>query len=81
MQNDLLDIVSTRVIAPFYEPHELDPPMRHLNPEFVIEGTRYVLAVQFMATLGVGEFGGVVSSLAHERDRVTRAVDALLSGV
>ena len=81
LQSDLIDTVSTRVIAPLYDPQELDPPMRYLNPEFTLTGARYVLAVQFVATLDVREFQEIVGSVARDRDRITRAIDTLLVGV
>ena len=81
LQSDLIDIVNSRVIAPLYEPHELDPPMKHLNPTLDVAGRELVLAVQFSATLDAREFEEVVGTVVGQRDLVTRATDTLIAGV
>lgn len=55
--------------------------LRSLNPEMAIGDERLVLMPQLLATLAVAELGERVGSLAHQRDDITRALDALLSGV
>ena len=81
IQSDLLDAVNTRVIVPLLPPGDLDPPLRFLNPSVSVNGMTLVLTVQFIATLPIPQLGRHITSLSSERDRITRAVNALLSGV
>jgi hypothetical protein len=55
--------------------------MHSLNPTISIGDLRLALATQFMATVRISSLKGRLGSLAHERDAITRAIDALLSGI
>ena len=81
VQHDLLDAASTRVIIPLIAPDRLDPPMNALNPSVEIDGRMLLVATQFIATLSVAELGTKVGTLQSDRDRITRAIDALLGSV
>jgi toxin CcdB len=81
LQSDLLTDLATRLAAPFLAPERFQP-IRHLNPVFAFAGGRWMMATQMMAAVPRAELGGeVVTSLAHERDAIIRAIDFLLSGV
>ncbi|WP_162683334.1 CcdB family protein [Rhodobacteraceae bacterium DSL-40] len=81
IQNDLLDAVRTRVVAPLLPVGRAGPPMRGLNPEFQMGAERVVLMPQLLATLALPELGERVGSLAPMRDDIVRALDILLAGV
>jgi len=81
VQADLLDRLSTRIVAPLLPETEAPRPADRLNPVFVIEGTRYVLLPQFMAAVPLVELRDKVGSLAAERDRIKAAVDMVFDGV
>jgi toxin CcdB len=82
IQSDLLEAVRTRVVVPLL-PVEMvqGAEVQSLNPKLAADGEILVLMPQLTATLTLSELGERVESLAHERDAITRAVDALLSGV
>lgn len=81
IQNDLLDEISTRVVAPLLPAGRAGAPMRSLNPTFEVGEETVVLMPQLLATIAVADLGPRVASLVHMRDEITRALDALLSGV
>ena len=81
IQSDLLAAMRTRVVAPLLPAGAAGRPVRGLNPEFRLGEEAVVLMPQLLATLTLAELGRPVGSLAHMRDAVTRAVDALLGGV
>lgn len=81
VQADLLDRLSTRIVAPLLPESEAPRPADRLNPVFVIEGTRYVLLPQFMAAVPLAELGNKAGSPAAERDRIKAAVDMMFDGV
>lgn len=81
LQSDLLHAIGTRVVAPLLPADLAAVPASHLNPEIVFDTTRLLLMPQLMATLSPAELGSVLGSLEHERDRILRAVDVLLTGI
>jgi toxin CcdB len=82
IQSDLLDAMRTRVVVPLLSMEMVrGGEVPSLNPRLTFDGESLVLMPQLLATLTLSELGERAGSLAHERDRVTRAVDALLLGV
>ena len=82
VQSDLFEEMRTRVVVPLLPPAMLDGgKTQSLNPALAVGGEVLVLVPQLMATLTRPELGERVGSLAPERDTITRAIDALLSGV
>ena len=81
LQSDLLDQLSTRVVAPLLPKASLGRVMDSLNPVVTIGEELHLIMPQLVATLRVTELGQRVGSLAWMRDEITRAMDALLSGI
>ncbi len=81
LQSDLLDEAGTRVVAPLERRDRYREPAKVLNPVFLIEGGEVVMLTQLLATLHIRQLGPFVTSLASEKDRITAAMDRLLSGV
>lgn len=81
LQHDLLDQLQTRVVAPLLPPEAAGPPIRGLCPEIPVDGARYVLMPQLMATLTLAELGEHLGSAEAERNEVIRALDLLTTGV
>jgi toxin CcdB len=81
LQSDLLDGLTTRVVAPLIAASRVTRTLATLNPPVRIGESDYLLMPQLAATLTLAELGTRVGSLAAMRDQITRAVDALLSGI
>ena len=81
VQGDLLDGLVTRVVVPLLPEARVGRVMATLNPVLTVGTERLVLMPQLMATLTLGELGPEEGSLALYRDEITRAMDALLSGI
>jgi toxin CcdB len=82
IQSDLLEAVRTRVVAPLLPVGMVqDGELPSLNPRLAVGSESLVLMPQLAATLTLAELGERVGTLVHERDRIVRAMDALLSGV
>lgn len=81
VQSDLLEAVDSRVVIPLVAEGTRGPGLRSLNPKLEVGGDTLMLLPQQMATVIVRELGGPVARLDHERDRITRAIEALLSGI
>ena len=80
IDSDLLDTQTNRVGIPLVRAGEI-VPLRHLNPIFVLDGRDMMLLPQQMTSLPTNELDDVIGTLAHERDRITRAIDTLLLGI
>ena len=81
LQSDLLDELRTRVVAPLLPAASPPRAIGTLNPTLEVDGREYMVAPQIMATLTLSELGVKVGTAASHRDRIIRAVDALLSGI
>jgi toxin CcdB len=85
IQSDLLEAMQTRVVVPLLPADQAGPPLPPLTP-VIDQGVDpgrlpLVLMPQLTATLTLAELGTRVGSAAASRDAITRALDALLSGV
>ena len=81
LQSDLLDQLSTRVVAPLLPQASVERILRTLNPEVRLGEDIYLLMPQLSATLTLAELNDRIGSLAAMRDEITRALDALISGL
>lgn len=81
LQNELLDGLATRLVAPLYPLTRNTKPILRLNPVFRVEGKEYYLAVQEMSALRVKSLGTKVTSLGDHRDEIIAAIDFLVTGV
>jgi toxin CcdB len=80
VQADLLAGLATRVVVPLLPETAFHAAAERLNPVFEIDGRRFVLLVQSIATLPRRELRGAVASLKDQRDTILAAIDFLLSG-
>ncbi len=81
IQTDLLGAMQTRVVVPLLPPEELGRGLPALNPRLLVGGTSLVLVPQLLSAVPLAALKERLGSLAHERDTIIRALDALLSGV
>jgi toxin CcdB len=81
LQNDLLDQLRTRVVAPLVPASSIERVMHSLNPTATLGEEVYLVMPQLAATLTLAEMGEKVGSLSMMHDAIVRAVDALLSGI
>lgn len=80
-QADLLADLNTRVVAPLIPRGTAPAPARRFNPEFTIDGERYLMDTQFISAVQRRQLGEIVESLAHRAFDITGALDTLISGV
>ena len=81
IQSDLLADLRTRVVVFLASNRPISESMGHLTPRLVLNGNSYTLEAHTIATLTLDELAENVGSLATERDKIIRAIDALLAGV
>jgi toxin CcdB len=81
IQSDLLKAMRTRVVAPLLPADRAGSPLPPLTPQVLFGDAALVLMPQLLATLTLAELGPRLGSLGHLRDEITRALDALTSGL
>ncbi|MFN4009267.1 MAG: CcdB family protein [Pannonibacter sp.] len=80
LQANLLDKLTTRVLAPLVPVAELGQTIRQINPVFVIEGVSYALLSQHISAVPLTEIGDVVADLSRHADAIVAATDFMFHG-
>lgn len=80
LQSELLEVLSTRVVAPLLPLPDAPPPARRLNPVFRHEGADLVLVTQYLAAVRLSELGPVLGRLDDPDNRIGAAVDMVFVG-
>ncbi|NLR98600.1 hypothetical protein HGP17_17420 [Rhizobium sp. P38BS-XIX] len=80
LQSDLLERLSTRIMAPLLRVEDVSTPIARLNPQFTIAGETYTMATQLMAAIPLIEIGELVADLSSHGDQITAATDFLFQG-
>lgn len=80
LQADLLDGPNTRAVCLAIPEGAAIPALPALSPVLTAGDIRLRLAPHVLATLTVAELGTFVANLSHERDRILRAFELMLSG-
>ncbi len=80
LQHDLLDHLTTRVVAPLLpldETYEVD----RVVPVVEVEGIRYVVAMHLVATISVRNLATMVGKLDAHEHALKSAIDMVFFGV
>lgn len=82
VQSSLFDSYRRRVVIPLVRRSDLDNAVfanSSLNPVFTIKGIKVVLHTLDMVSVATDQLDVKVASLAQEGDRITAAMDELLT--
>lgn len=77
IQADILSSLETRVVIPLRENVNA---IQHLNPEFTIGSTSYILLTQELAGVHKSALGEKCGSLKEHRSEIIAALDFMVSG-
>lgn len=80
LQHDLLSDLATRTVCLLLPETSPVPMIASLGPLVSAGDVRLRVVPQVMATLTLTELGQYVTNVAHDRDRIMRALDVLLTG-
>ena len=81
LQDEMLDNLSTRVVAPLALPETVGPPMKTLNPRITVGGVDCILLTHLLAAISVAALGNPVGSASSQRDAIVAALDLLFTGI
>jgi toxin CcdB len=80
LQSNLFDGLQTRVMAPLVLVDDVASLVPRLNPRFEIDGMRYAMMTEFLASVPIRELGMAVADLSARADDITAATDFLFQG-
>ena len=80
VQADLITKLSTRVVVPLIPLDAAPVPAARLNPIFEVQGSKVLMATQFMAAVPNSELVTQIASLDRESDAIFSALDFLHHG-
>jgi toxin CcdB len=81
LQDEMLENLSTRVVAPLALPETVGPPMKTLNPRIAVGGLDYILLTHLLAAIPVTALGNPAGSASSQRDAIVAALDLLFTGI
>lgn len=79
-QADTLSFLASRVMAPLIAADGSLSVVKRLQPEFEIDGGRYLLATHLLLAVPVRELGPRVGSLRDHDHTILNALDMLITG-
>ena len=80
VQNNIIDIIGSRVVVPLVPKSKFPKPTARLNPEFEIGDRYYVMLTQQLAAFPAEALGERVATLNSHQDTITIALDMLFQG-
>lgn len=81
LQDELIDTLSTRVVAPLVALENIDKRMKILNPVIPVAGTDYILMTHLLAAIPASALKTKIGSAASQRDEIIASLDFLFTGV
>jgi len=81
VQADLLDTLTTRVVAPLILADAMVLPAKLLHPQFKIKGLDVVMSTAELAGISTRLMGDRVTSLKSKRSEIIAALDLLFTGI
>jgi len=80
LQSDLLEDLNTRAVCLALPEKGGAQAISSLSPLLSAGDLRIRIAPHLVATLTLAELGVLVANLSHERDRIIRSMDLMLTG-
>lgn len=81
MQDGILDMLSTRIVAPLVSSAAVRVPMHKINPVIYVKGKEFILLSHLLAAIPVVHLGEYVTSAKMQRDEIISAIDMLFTGI
>lgn len=81
LQDEILDNLTTRVVAPLIARADVSSRMQILNPLVHIMGTDYLVMTHLLAAIPATALKNKVQSAASQRDEIIAALDFLFTGI
>jgi len=80
LQDEIIDNLATRVVAPLVAVDDVPRRMKILNPVVPVAGEEFILMLHLLAAIPVSALGTKVGSATAHRNEIIAAVDFLFTG-
>ena len=80
LQDEIIDNLSTRVVAPLVPVNDVPKRMKILNPIISVAGTEYLLMTHLLAAIPSSVLKIKTGSALAQRDEIIAALDFLFTG-
>ena len=80
IQTDILDGLTTRMMAPLIPVERAPKTVGRLNPLLEIDGALYVLQPQLMTAIAERQLGRPVGNILRHYDQIVAAIDMVFHG-
>lgn len=80
LQDEIIDNLSTRVVAPLVPIDDIPKRMKILNPIISVAETEYVLMTHLLAAIPISALKTKVGSASTQRDEIIASLDFLFTG-
>ncbi len=80
LQDEIIDNLSTRVVAPLVPVDEVPRRMKILNPIISVAGVEYLLMTHLLAAIPASTLKIKVGSVLTQRDEIIASLDFLFTG-
>jgi toxin CcdB len=81
LQDEIIDVLSTRVVAPLVTTEGVSKRMKILNPLIRIEGTEFILMTHLLAAIPSSTLKNKIGSAVSQRDEIIASLDFLFTGI
>lgn len=81
LQDDMLQNLSTRVVAPLVSPNMFSPRMNIVNPALTLNGREYILLTHLLAAVKSSTLGKNIGSVSEQRNKIVAALGMLFTGI
>lgn len=81
LQDEIIDVLSTRVVAPLVATEDVSKRMKILNPLIRIEGTEFILMTHLLAAIPSSTLKKKIGSAVSQRDEIIASLDFLFTGI
>jgi toxin CcdB len=80
LQDEIIDVLSTRVVAPLVATEDVSQRMKILNPAIRVEGDEYILMTHLLAAIPSSALKKKIGSAVSQRDEIIASLDFLFTG-
>jgi toxin CcdB len=81
LQDDLLENLTTRVVAPLVVPAMVGQAMHTLHPRIWVDNEPHVLLTHLLAAIPAASLTECIGSAKAQRQEIVAAVDLLFTGI
>lgn len=81
IQDNILDMLTTRVVAPLVPISFISLPMKNVNPVIHVNDEKLILLTHLLAAVPCRQLGKIIFNVKMQRNEIITALDMLFTGI